>query len=226
MKCYAKDVVAFAKSQIGYMEKETNSNLESFKENAGGKNYNMYASLIDKTYPNFYNGKKNGFDWCDIFVDACFLLCYGYENTLKLLFQPENSCGAGCTYSCKYYKDNNAFSYYPKIGSQVFFSNDNGKTCYHTGIVCDVTDTHVTTIEGNSGNEVTEHIYPLSYNKIYGYGNPCYDVDTKKEWWKDAFNEAVTLGITDGTRADEPATRKEVAIMVLRAYKLCRKEDV
>lgn len=37
-------VVTVAKSQIGYYEKETNSNLESFTANAGNKNYTKYGA--------------------------------------------------------------------------------------------------------------------------------------------------------------------------------------
>lgn len=38
-------VVTVAKSQIGYYEKETNSNLESFTANAGNKNYTKYGAI-------------------------------------------------------------------------------------------------------------------------------------------------------------------------------------
>ena len=32
------------------------------------------------------------------------------------------------------------------------------------------------------------------------------------------FQEAIALGITNGDRPDEPATRREVAVMCYRAY--------
>lgn len=39
------------------------------------------------------------------------------------------------------------------------------------------------------------------------------------KWYEKELAEAVVAGITDGTRPEEPATRAEVAIMVLRALK-------
>ena len=45
------------------------------------------------------------------------------------------------------------------------------------------------------------------------------DPDYLPEWAKAEWEEAKELGITDGTRPSAPATRVEIAIMALRAYK-------
>lgn len=50
------------------------------------------------------------------------------------------------------------------------------------------------------------------------------DIEKPSNWAKDEFEEAKKLGITDGTRPGDMATREEVAIMNLRVYKLL-KED-
>ncbi len=54
-------LIALAKSEIGYLEKASNSQLDSKTANAGSGNYNKFADYLDKL--NFYNGLKNGFPW-------------------------------------------------------------------------------------------------------------------------------------------------------------------
>lgn len=70
-KCYASAVLKVAEGEIGYLEKASNSQLDDKTANAGNKNYTKYARDFDQKYPSWYNGKKNGFAWCDMFVDWC-----------------------------------------------------------------------------------------------------------------------------------------------------------
>ena len=56
-------VIATAKSQIGYLEKKTNDQLEDFTANAGYNNWNKFAAFLDNLGV-VYNGKKNGYSWC------------------------------------------------------------------------------------------------------------------------------------------------------------------
>lgn len=166
MPCYEKEVVDTAKSQIGY--KET------------GNNITKYAAYIDKNYPTFYNGKKQGVAWCDIFVDYCVLVNSTNEaEALYVLCQPKMSAGAGCKYSYEYYKAKGRTGKEPKVGAQVFFSNFS-----HTGIVIEVTNDSIVTVEGNSGNAVKKHTYKKTSTKICGYGYPRYEavVDDKYDF--------------------------------------------
>lgn len=177
--CDVSKVLAVAVAEIGYKEKASNSQLDDKTANAGSANYTKYARDFDKKYPNWYNGKKNGFAWCDMFVDWCFLTAYGYENALRLLCQPEKSAGAGCTYSLRYFKKKGQFhTSGPKPGDQIFFgtSLDNAT---HTGIVEKVTSSKVHTIEGNTSNQVARRSYALSNSRILGYGRPAYDAVTE-----------------------------------------------
>ena len=176
--CYVDKIIELALSEVGYKEKASNKDLEDETANAGHANFNKYANFIDSRYPTFYNGKKNGFDWCAVFVDYLFLKCYGYEDALRLTCQPEKSLGASCTMDSRYYKEAKRFGNSPRIGAQIFFSSD-GNTCYHTGIVVDYTDTTVTTVEGNVSDSVQKKTYERTDNKIYGYGYPDYTADKK-----------------------------------------------
>ena len=172
--CDAAKVLAVAAAEIGYKEKKSNSQLDDKTANAGSGNYTRYARDFDQKYPKWYNGKKNGYAWCDMFVDWCFLTAYGYENALRLLCQPEKSAGAGCTYSLRYYKNKGQFhTNGPKPGDQIFFgtSLDNST---HTGIVEKVTAQKVFTIEGNTSDQVARRNYALTNSRILGYGRPAY----------------------------------------------------
>ena len=173
--CTAEKVIAVAVEQIGYKEKASNTSLDSKTANSGSANYTKYARDFDQKYPKWYNGKKNGFAWCDMFVDWCFLTAFGYEKALALLCQPERSAGAGCTYSLRYFKNKGQFhTKDPQPGDQIFFgtSLDNST---HTGIVESVDKKQVHTIAGNTSNQVARRNYSLTNSRILGYGRPAYD---------------------------------------------------
>lgn len=177
-----KKLVAHAKAEVGYKEKRTNSQLDNKTANAGSGNWTKYAQDIDNKYPKFYNGKKNGYAWCDIFVDWNFITCFGYKNALAMLYQPEYSCGAGCSNSANYYRRNKAFYSTPEVGDQIFF----GEYGYegHTGIVVAVNGSTITTVEGNTsggggvngnGDGVYQKTYNINSGYIPGFGRPNWD---------------------------------------------------
>ena len=183
MANYASELIKVAEAEVGYLEKETNKNLDSKKANAGDENYTKYARDFDTKYPNFYNTKKNGYAWCDVFVDWCFCKAFGVNEALKLLGQPLKSYGAGCTWSARYFEKIGCFSRKPIVGAQIFFKDSKGEPC-HTGIVYKLDSNYVYTIEGNTssasgvvanGGAVAKKKYALNYSRIYGYGLPKYD---------------------------------------------------
>lgn len=187
-------LVGCAKNQVGYLEKRSNSQLDDKTANAGSANWNRYARDIDSKYPDFYNGRKNGYSWCDIFVDWCFIECFGYEKALKMLYQPTKSAGAGCQYSANYYRAHNAFYRVPNVGDQVFFGDYGNEG--HTGIVIDVEGSIVTTVEGNTsggygvdanGDGVYIKRYDIRTQYIPGFGRPNWGVVAN-----DVGNEEVT----------------------------------
>ena len=87
----------------------------------------------------------------------------------------------------------------PQPGDQIFFTNDSGKTMYHTGIVEKVAGGRVYTIEGNTsslpgvvenGGCVRDKSYSLSYAKIGGYGRPDFSiVEEDDDMDQTKFNE-------------------------------------
>lgn len=190
MANYASKVIEVALGEVGYLEKKSNKDLDSKTANAGNKNYNKYAKMLDDL-GYFYNGKKNGYAWCDSFNDAVFVMAYGVDEALKLLCQPKKSYGAGVRYSANYYIKKKQFhKKNPKPGDQIFFYKSNLVQLAHTGLVVDVDDTYVYTVEGNTsgastvvanGGGVCKKKYKLTYKRIYGYGRPAYDPEPVKE---------------------------------------------
>lgn len=163
-------LIATAEDQVGYQGKRTNAQLDDFKANTPGK-YNKYARDLD-ALGDFYNGSKNGFDWCDVFVDWCFVHTFGREIGQRMLYQPNRSCGAGTKYSRDYYKNKGRLYSAPQSGDQIFFGDS--RSIWHTGIVVKVAGGFVHTIEGNAGSPsaVRACRYVVGGRNIMGYGRP------------------------------------------------------
>lgn len=164
----AKEVLAVAASQIGYCEKKTNAYLDDFTKNAGSNNYTKYARDLYKA--GYWNGSKNGYDWCTTFVAWCIYMACGAKKADAVKVQPYGSLGASCKYETGYYKKAGRFFSDPKVGDQAFFTRG------HTGIVEKVGTKTVTLIEGNSNNKVERRTYSFPNSIFSGFGRPYYAV--------------------------------------------------
>lgn len=182
MAYYAKTVIDLAEQEVGYLEKASNANLDDKTANAGSGNYTKYAR--DLYNAGYYNGNKNGYAWCDVFVDWLFYKAFGKEVGQKIQCQT-GDLGAGCKFSAQYYKKQGRLFKTPKAGDQIFFANSE-EDPYHTGLVTNVVSNKVYTIEGNTssssgvvanGGCVSKKCYSVNYGKIYGYGRPKYDTE-------------------------------------------------
>lgn len=188
-----RKVIEIALAEVNYLEKETNAQLDDKTANAGDANYTKYARDLDAI--NFYNGRKQGHYWCDVFVDWCFYKAYGKTAALKITYQPtnnKNNCGAGCKWSRQYYQNKGQLFDVPQSGDQIFFWSSDKKQVQHTGLVYDVDSTYVYTVEGNTtggqeiaanGGGVFKKKYKRSLDRIAGYGRPNYGS-------QDAFQES------------------------------------
>lgn len=155
-------LVKWAKDQVGYK-------ATYYKKN-------KYAQLLDGIN-GFYNGKKNGFDWCDCFCDAGFVTNFGAELGRKMIYQPLKSLGAGCPYSANYYIANKAWYKNPQKGDQIFFGKRGDED--HTGLVIDFDSKYVYTVEGNTGGgngTVASRKYARTSSWISGYGRPNWSL--------------------------------------------------
>lgn len=176
-------VIAIAKAEVGYLEKKSNSQLDSKTANAGSANYTKYGRDMHKVYPAVMDFPAY---WCDAFVDWCFYKAYGVCNAKALLGGNFDDYTIN---SAQLYKNKGAwYTSKPKVGDQIFFNN--GKRICHTGLVYKVDASYVYTIEGNTssasgvvanGGCVAYKKYALGSSKISGYGRPKYDKDTSSK---------------------------------------------
>lgn len=181
-------VIAAARAEVGYLEKASCDQLDDKLANPGRNNWTKYARDLDGL-GCIYNGRKNGFDWCDVFVDWCFMTTFGVSTGMKLLNQSERGLGAGVKYSAMYFQQaGRFFEENPRPGDQIFFGS--GNQWWHTGLVVDVRDGRVHTVEGNTsgangvvpnGGCVAEKSYSLTYSSIKGYGRPDWSIVEEDE---------------------------------------------
>lgn len=168
-----KKLLEIAQSQLGYHEKASNNYLDDFTANSGSANWTKYARDLNEA--GYYNGDKNGYAWCDLFVDWCFYMLANKDAYLAQKVECQTGDGgAGCLYSAQYYRNQNRYSSTPNVGDQVFFGPTGAE--YHTGIVEKVFDNYIVTIEGNIMDQVLRQKYTIGESSINGYGHPKYEL--------------------------------------------------
>ena len=171
-------MVTLALSEVGYHEKASNAFLEDKYANAGSGNWTKYGAHLD-SIEGWYNGKKNGYEWCNQFTDDMCVIAYGVKYALPLLCRPLYSAGAGCKYSAQYFKNYGRWFTSPKVGDMIYF--DYGSGINHIGIVVEVNSVAIITVEGNVDGQVKKCSYPHSSSVIAGYGRPCWELFTEEE---------------------------------------------
>lgn len=129
-------LIQIAKNEVGYLEKASNSQLDSKTANAGENNYTKYWRDIKPDY--------QGEPWCAAFVSWCMMKAFGLDTAKKLLKHwPYVYCP---TMADLFTLNSN-----PKVGDIVIFYRNGEFT--HTGIVIKVSGDRFWTVEGNtSGN--------------------------------------------------------------------------
>ena len=182
-----KKLISTASAEIGYMEKASNKNLDDKTANAGKGNFTKYARDLVKLIGSPY---AQGVAWCDMFIDWCFVQTFGKDNAKKML----GGWSAYTPTSADLYKKAKRFYQSPAVGDQIFFKNS--ERINHTGIVVNVTEAFVYTIEGNSSNKVQNRSYSLKDKSIAGYGRPNWSVVvTKEEANLDPWPKAMVDGV-------------------------------
>lgn len=193
-------VIDIALNEVGYLEKASNSLLDSMTANAGHNNYTKYAR--DLANASYFNGRKQGVAWCATFVAWCFYEAYGKAAALALLCQPTraaNNAGAGCRYARNYFISKGQLHDTPQPGDVIFFFSADRSQIQHQGLVYKVDKSRVYTVEGNTsgtssvvanGGSVCKKSYPLNYSRLAGFGRPDWDMQTKEEV-KETIKETV-----------------------------------
>ena len=131
-KSEVEKIIEVAKGEIGYLEKRSNSQLDSKTANVGDRNFVKYWEI---------KPEWNGSYWCAAFVCWVFTEALGKESATQLLkHYPYVYCP---TLAAKFTKYST-----PKVGDIVIFWKNGAYA--HTGIVVGVNGNQFTTIEGNT----------------------------------------------------------------------------
>ena len=131
-------MIATARAEVGYLEKRSNSQLDSKTANAG---YNNYTKYWRDVYPSYQRSA-----WCACFVSWVLMKTFGLSTAKKMLKHwPYVYCPTLGSLFTKYAN--------PEVGDIVIFYR-NG-TFAHTGIVISVNGDLFTTIEGNTSGGST-----------------------------------------------------------------------
>lgn len=185
--CNPDKVIQVATNEIGYLEKKSNSQLDSKTANAGKNNYTKYnrdyMAWDKQGVIDIPNGSIN-MEWCAAFVSWIFVIAFGLKAAAALL------CGGLHCYTPtgasrfkkagRYIKRGEGK---PQKGDVVFFFSSTKGRIGHVGIVYKVSGNYVYTIEGNTsgastlvtnGGGVKKKSYKLTSTYIDGYGRPDY----------------------------------------------------
>ena len=154
------DIVAVAKTQIGYHEGSLEGTTNS------SNNYTKY---------NVWNGKIEGgyrYAWCHAFVSWC-----ANQAGIGTDIVPKTagtSTGRSFFVNQGTYRQSaaNGGNYVPQAGDIIYYGS--GSSPSHVGIVSDCDGSTVYTIEGNYSNKVGTRAINLSNSYIIGYGVPNY----------------------------------------------------
>lgn len=191
-------LLATARAELGYHE-----------------GYNNYIKYAEGSWDNqFFGWDLQHQPWCDVFVDYCFTHAFTMEQGAAMTYQTVGRGSALCKTSAAYYKNNNAYYNYPEVGDQVFFyySGD----INHTGIVESVQGegknwTSITTIEGNSNDQVSRNTYRKGNSIIAGFGRPKWSIVTGSSATPSA---AASTNTSTSTAAQTPTTTASSKLQV------------
>lgn len=172
----AEKMAEWARSQVGYV--------------ADSNKRTKYGEMLDNI--GFYNGSKNGYDWCEQFYDAGMVINFGEDKALEMMGAERQGGGAGCWISAQDYRDAGRWSKAPSIGAQIYFGVLGDES--HTGCVVDYSDSQVVTVEGNTGysqgyetGAVLYRTYDRYDSWIVGYGVPDWSLAELGTWERDSI---------------------------------------
>lgn len=159
----AEDIANIAYSQIGYHEGNSVSELggsnTSGSENYSEAGYWFGTQVKGNTYGHYY-------DWCAMFVAWCARQANIPTSIISNAAYASASNTIYCFNNLVFTSREDAT---PQKGDLIFFGDWD-----HVGIVYEVSNGYVTTVEGNASEQVKKITYSLNNTSIKGYGRPDY----------------------------------------------------
>ena len=173
-------LIEVAESQIGYLEKKSNSKLDDKTANAGSGNYTKY----NRDMRAWAQSAGINDQWCQNFVDWCFVTAFGLTDAKRLIYTFTNYTPTGSNAFKKHGRYIKRGQGTPKRGDVIYFYSSSKGRIGHVGIVYKVSGKTVYTIEGNTsgasslvtnGGGVRKKSYSMSSSYIDGYGSVDYN---------------------------------------------------
>lgn len=179
MPNYASTAIGVAKKYNGYIEKASNSNLDSFTGNKGTNNFTRFSRDVNAVGLMGCQGQP----WCGTSQFAFELEAFGLEQALKNWNMTKKTyVGYNCFSTYNVFKNAGKVSSTPKLGCLVIF------TFSHMGrvVAIDWNKKTFTTVEGNTsaatydrnGGMVAMKSYSFSDSKIKGFCIIDYDSES------------------------------------------------
>lgn len=191
-------LVAWCNGEVGYHE--------------GAGNWNKYAE--DPQLTKLLGWKAQKEPWCDLWTDEAFIVNFGLENASKMTYQPIGKGSAACRYSAQFFKDNDAFYYRnPQVGDVIFFIS--AGAINHQGIVTGVSSLSVTSVEGNSSDQVSRRVRAINDATIAGYGRPKWSV-VATETAESGTNDSTSGEVIIEQPKPQPQTGNAVTLPTLQ----------
>lgn len=163
-----ENVLAIAKTQIGYTESTDNYSIGDNEEHNG---YTRYGAWAGDVYA----------DWNTLFAQFCF----SYAEVPDNIFPTNADIDTWIEdmKDCEWYADSTSTDY--QTGDIVFLQKADQETEKQVGIISEIYEengtTYIKVIEGNSGNAVAENTYEAGSSDIIGYGLLSLAQDTYEE---------------------------------------------
>lgn len=194
----ASDVIAVATKEIGYLGKKSNAMLDDQLANTSGK-WNKYARdlWMNGGSDHYYNGNKNGYDYCCVFKDWCFYEAAGKDKAKATAVCPVSTLGSVVDHIKEMFPGR--VDRIPARGDIVLFKDKSG-LC-HTGLVSVVNGDSITTIEGNvdaTWHKVARKEYKLSDGYIDSFCHPYYDENDDPVDPVEKFSRGDIVKVKDG----------------------------
>ena len=164
MSSTANKIIELAVAEVGYKE--------------SGTNITKFSKYFDTTAWQWFNTKKQGAEWCAIFI--CWLFCQilGPDKARTFLGcpKPADNCAAGVKYFWNYLKAKGyAIDKTQGQAGDIIFFNSNK----HVGIIEKIEGGKYHTIEGNKSNQVKRCTYAITSSTVCGVARPNWaEVDT------------------------------------------------
>ena len=168
-------LISRLKNEVGYIEKASNSNLDSKTGNKGLNNYTKYARDIN----NLGLMGCQAHPWCATFQFWVEVQEFGLDTALTHFNMSKSTYVGYNVFSTKSKFPANKRSKTPKLGCLVVFTHS------HIGRVIAISGNTITTIEGNTsaqsydrnGGMVAQKTYNINDNKIDCFLTIDYDSD-------------------------------------------------